>query len=161
MPARIRSSQFFLVISFALLAVLAGCSGNSGGGTTSRAPAPVVTSVSPSSVSAGSPAFMLSVTGNNFQPQAVVSWNASALTTTYTSTSTLSAAVPANLAATGVIGNITVTNPDSQTSTGGATSQQISVLNPRLRSLLSALNYSSPAQRTRPSPAQTSIHPPW
>lgn len=59
-----------------------------------------------------------------------MNWNGTALATTYTSSSALSAAVSANLTATGVIANITVTNPDSQASTGGATSQQVSVTNP-------------------------------
>lgn len=57
-------------------------------------------------------------------------WNGTALATTYTSSSALSAAVSANLAATGGIANITVTNPDGQASTGGVASQQVSVTNP-------------------------------
>jgi hypothetical protein len=60
----------------------------------------------------------------------VVKWNTTALATTYTSTSALSAAVPANLAATGSTANITVTNPDGQSTTGSASSQQVSVMNP-------------------------------
>jgi hypothetical protein len=128
---RIRAAHFFLSISFALLGGLAGCSGgsgNSGGGTTS--PAPVVTSVSPSAIPAGSATFTLSVTGSNFQPQAVVNWNANALATTYTSSSALSAAVPANLIATASVANIAVTNPDGQTSAKGAGSQEVSITNP-------------------------------
>jgi hypothetical protein len=128
-PPRIWVPHFFLMLTFTLFAI-SGCSGgsgNSGGGTKSLAPA--VTSVSPSSLPAGSTAFTLNVTGSSFQPQAVVSWNATALATTYIGSSSLSAAVPANLAATGSIANITVTNPDGQTTTGG-TASQVTITNP-------------------------------
>ena len=131
MPHRVPASQLFLVVSSTLFALLAGCSGGSSNSGGSPAPVtPVVTSISPSSVPAGSPAFTLSVTGSNFQPQAVVNWNASALTTTYSSSSALSAAVPASLVAAGSVANITVTNPGGQTSAGGAASQQVAVNNP-------------------------------
>ncbi len=129
-PFRIRTSQFVLVFSLTLFAV-AGCSGGGGNfsGTTT-AQAPVVASVTPSSILAGSSASTLSVSGSNFKPQAVVNWNASALATTYTSSSKLSAAVPAELLATASIAKITVTNPDGETSTAGSSSQQVTVKNP-------------------------------
>lgn len=125
------SARLFFVLSFLSFAFLAGCSGgssNSGGGSSSVVP--VVTSVSPSSVSAGSQAFTLTVNGSNFQPQSVVNWNANALATTYASSSALSATVPASLVTVGTAVSITVTNPDGQTSAGGATAQQVSVTNP-------------------------------
>jgi len=133
-----RRTSFFarLQLSICVLAALKlvpGCSGGSGGsatGTAQRAAAPVVANVSPSTVTAGSSAFSLSITGSNFQPQAVVNWNSTALVTTYVSPTSLSAAVPANLAATGVIANITVANPDGQASTATSTSQQVAVSNP-------------------------------
>ena len=133
MFARIRISHLYSLSLFGLFAILGGCSGGSGtsggGESQPKTPTPTVTGIAPSSVPVGSPAFTLSVTGSNFQPQAVVNWNTTALATTYTSTSALSAAVPANLAATGSTANITVTNPDGQ-STGGASSHQVSVMNP-------------------------------
>jgi hypothetical protein len=125
-PARLQISLCLL----ATLAFISGCSGSGGSSGPQRAPAPVVANVSPSSVPVGSSAFTLAVSGSNFQPQAVVTWNTSALATTYNSTTSLSAAVPANLTATGVVANITVTNPDGQASTGGTTSQQVSITNP-------------------------------
>jgi hypothetical protein len=133
-PFRIRVSHFFLLSLFGLSAILGGCSdgsGNPGGGESQpKTPPPIVTGISPSSVPVGSPAFTLSITGSNFQPQAVVNWNATSLATTYTTASALSAAVPANLAATGSTANITVTNPDGQSTTGGASSQHVSITNP-------------------------------
>lgn len=128
-PFRIRSSQFVLFITFTLFSV-AGCSSGTSNFSGTAAQAPVVASVSPSSVLAGSPAFTLSLSGSNFQPQAVVNWNASALATTYTSSSKLSATVPTKLLGTASIANITVTNPDGGTSTAGSSSQQVTVANP-------------------------------
>ncbi|WP_406704454.1 beta strand repeat-containing protein [Tunturibacter empetritectus] len=134
MSLRFRISHFFPLSLFGLFAILGGCSsgsGNSGGGgSQQKTPAPIVTGISPSSVPVGSPAFTLSITGSNFQPQAVVNWNTTALATTFTSASALSAAVPANLAATGSTANITVTNPDGQSTTGNTSSQQVSITNP-------------------------------
>lgn len=126
--ASLRALQYLLAaITFAFIS---GCSGGSGGGTTSRAPAPIVANVSPTTVPVGSSGFTLAVTGSNFQSQAVVNWNSTALATTYNSASSLNAAVPATLAATGIVANITVSNPDGQASTSNAGSTQVSVDNP-------------------------------
>jgi hypothetical protein len=69
---------------------------------------PAITSLSPSTVNAGSAAFTLTVYGSNFVSGAVVDWNGSPLTTTFVNASQLTAAVPANLAALGGTANITV-----------------------------------------------------
>ena len=127
----IREFRIIPALILGFLVVLAGCSGGSGsigGGT--KLPAPVVTGVSPATVAAGGASFALSVTGSDFQPEAVVSWSGTALATTYVSSSEISATVPANLAATGEIGTITVANPDGQASTGGSVPQQVTVTNP-------------------------------
>lgn len=115
---------------------LTGCSGGSNGGTTnngggSATQTPAVSGVSPASVPAGSGPFTLTVTGSNFQPQSAISWNGTALTTTYVNATTLTAAVPANLAASASAANVTVTNPDGQASGGGSSTQQVSVTNPK------------------------------
>ena len=67
---------------------------------------PVLTSLSPSSATAGGPAFTLTVNGSGFIPTmfslqgpvpgSVVQWNGTALTTTFVSTTQLTAAVPAS-----------------------------------------------------------------
>lgn len=131
-PACLRVSLSLLTTSIAIAIPLAGCSGGSGGsgGGTKQALAPVVASVSPTSVPAGSSAFTLSVTGSNFQSQAVVNWNTTALATTYNSSTSLSAAVPATLAGSGIVAHITVSNPDGQASTSTGTSSEVSVNNP-------------------------------
>jgi hypothetical protein len=76
---------------------------NSGIGTSSAAtftinPAPpAITSLSPSSVTAGSAGFMMTVTGTAFTSDAAVTWGASSLETTYVSATQLKVSVPASL----------------------------------------------------------------
>ena len=72
---------------------------------------PVATAVSPPSVTEGSAAFTLTVTGAYFTPTSIVMWNGSSLATTFASTAQLTAAVPANLVAAAGSASITVSNP--------------------------------------------------
>lgn len=55
---------------------------------------PTLTSLSPSSEPAGGSSFTLTVVGTNFQSTSVVQWNGAALTTTYVSSTQLTATVP-------------------------------------------------------------------
>lgn len=66
-------------------------------GTISPPPPPVISSISPSTVAAGGPAFTLTVNGSGFVAGAAVEWNNAPLTTTFVSANQLTAAVPANL----------------------------------------------------------------
>jgi hypothetical protein len=77
---------------------------------------PIITLLSPGTVTVGAPAFTLTVGGDNFVSGAVVNFGGSALTTTFVSSNQLTAAVPASLTATAGSINVTVANP------GGATS---------------------------------------
>jgi uncharacterized protein (TIGR03437 family) len=81
---------------------------------------PSASGVSPASVTAGAPAFTLTVNGGYFAPAATVLWNGAALATTFGSTVQLSAAVPASLVAAAGSVNIAVSNP------GGLISKSIS-----------------------------------
>ncbi len=76
-------------------------SGTSAGATfTINPPPPTITSLSSTSTVAKSAAFTLTINGTNFLPGArltVVRWNGTALTTTYVSSTQLTAAVPASL----------------------------------------------------------------
>ena len=58
-----------------------------------------IASVSPSSATAGGPAFTLTVKGSNFTSSSTVNWNGTPLTTTYVGSSELQAAVTASLIA--------------------------------------------------------------
>jgi uncharacterized protein (TIGR03437 family) len=59
--------------------------------------APAVSTVKPSSIAAGSPAFTLTVGGSNFIPGSAVLWNGTALPTSFVSPTQLSATVAASL----------------------------------------------------------------
>jgi hypothetical protein len=74
-------------------------------------PVPVVSGLNPSSLSAGSSAFTLIVSGSHFVSGATVNWNGSPLATTYDSSTQLEVQVPqADLQTTGAV-NVTVSNP--------------------------------------------------
>jgi outer membrane protein assembly factor BamB len=95
------------------LAVIAGC-------------APTVSSVSPPSVAAGSPAFTMTVLGTGFSSGSTVQWNGSPRSTQYVSTTELLAQVnAADIAGTGNA-SITVTNAQSIGGISGAGSSSTS-----------------------------------
>jgi len=79
---------------------------------------PSITSLTPSSAVAGGPAFTLMVAGSNFVMGSVVYWNVTALVTSYTSATQLSASVPASLIVNAGIFSVVVTRP----SRGGSSS---------------------------------------
>jgi len=89
------------------------------GGTSNTAPlniltnpVPTVSTVSPTSVNAGQAGFTLTVNGSNFiDGTSVVRWNGADRTTTFVSTTQLTASIPASdITAVGT-GNVTVFNP--------------------------------------------------
>lgn len=84
----------------------AGCGGSSfqgsvgGGGGNGPQPSPgepQVTSVSPSTVVAGGPSFTLTVTGQNFAQGDTVEWTSTALSSTFVSSTEMTAQVPDQL----------------------------------------------------------------
>jgi hypothetical protein len=83
--------------------------------------APEISSISPQVVVSGSSAFTLTVNGSSFLSSSVVDWNGAALTTTYVSTSQLTASVPANDVASTGTKRITVVNPTPGGGTSNAT----------------------------------------
>ncbi|HLV79314.1 MAG TPA: choice-of-anchor tandem repeat GloVer-containing protein, partial [Chthonomonadaceae bacterium] len=72
------------------------------------APEATLSSLSPSSATAGGSNFTLTVNGSNFDPGAVVDWNGAALTTTFVSEAELQASVPASDIATAGTASVTV-----------------------------------------------------
>ena len=86
--------------------------------TTAATPAPSLTQISPVSATAGGAAFTLTVTGSNFGASAQVFWNGTGLSTTFTSSTMLTAAVPAALIASAGSAMVTV-------SSGGMTSNAL------------------------------------
>ena len=71
-------------------------------------PPPFVSTLNPSSIQAGAPAFVLIVNGSQFVSQSQVLWNGTALSTTYVSSSQLTAQVPAQDVATAGTVNVQV-----------------------------------------------------
>lgn len=82
------------------------------------APAGTLSSLSPMSVTAGSPTFTLTATGTGFVPGAVVTWDGAALATTFVSTTRVDAIVPASLVAQPLMAGVRVVNPGSSVSNG-------------------------------------------
>jgi hypothetical protein len=116
------------LISLFVTVGLAGCGGSPftstpSTSTTSTPPNPVpsVTSLSPASGITGSAPFKLKVNGNNFVSSSVVQWNGSKRTTSYVSTTQLTAAINAADIATAGNAKVTVVNP----APGGGTSRAV------------------------------------
>ncbi len=97
-----------------------------GGGTsnaqtfTINNPVPTITSISPTVKNAGDPAFTLTVNGTNFVSASVVQWNGSSRTTTFASSTQLTASILSSDIATAGTSTVTVFNstPGGGTSNG-------------------------------------------
>ena len=108
--------------------------------------AALLTSLSPSSVAAGSAAFPLTVSGTGFVAGSLVLWNGSGLATSYVSGTQVTAFVTADLVSVraGVSASVTVVNP------GGAVSNSVTMaIDPPRPTILSL----SPASAAAGSPA--------
>ena len=81
-------------------------------------PAPTLTSISPTSIEAGQPAFTLSLKGGNFTPASAVLWNGSQRVTLFTSTGVLTAQILAGDIQNAGVALVTVATPQP----GGGTS---------------------------------------
>ena len=77
---------------------------------------PVLTSITPTSIDAGGPAFTLIIKGKNFVNGSTVNWDGSALTTTFVSPTQLTATVTASLIASPGKASVTVVTPGGGTS---------------------------------------------
>jgi len=108
-----------------------------GGGGTSNAlnftvnnPAPSITALSTTSVATGSPDFTLTVTGSGFLSGVVVQWNGSGRTTTFVSSTSLTAAIKASdLAA---FGSYPVTALNPLPTVGASSALNVSVVDPAI-----------------------------
>jgi IPT/TIG domain/Galactose oxidase, central domain len=115
-----------------ILAILTGCNG---GGSTGGPgpvpqsnPVPTVTSVSPNSVGAGAADTTITVMGSGFISSSVAKLSGTSLSTAFVSATQLTAVIPLGNLTAGIVGNITVANPQP----GGGTSSSIAftVTNP-------------------------------
>jgi hypothetical protein len=104
-------------------------------------PLPTTSSISPTSTIAGDPDFSLTVNGTNFIGSSTVQFNGSARTTTFISSTTLTATILSTDIVTGATSSITVFNP---TPGGGTSSSQtLTIYNPApFPTFSSVANYS-------------------
>ena len=98
-----------------------------------EAAAPVITTLSPSSVSAGNPTLTLTIAGSNFAANAQVLWNGTPLTTQFVSPTQVTVQIDAALLLTGQTAGVAVRNalPSEQISSAASF-----VVQPRLTSNL-------------------------
>lgn len=82
--------------------------------TVNGLPRPVITSVNPLALLPGSPTTRLTVTGQNFIPGAVVTFNGQPLTTASVSATSIAFDVPASLLTQPDLATIRIINPDNQ-----------------------------------------------
>ena len=75
-------------------------------------PYPIVTSVSPNTILAGSTDTAITITGLNFTSNSVAQWNGAALTTSFVSAKSLTATIPAADLAAATTAAVTVTDPN-------------------------------------------------
>ena len=101
-----------VVLITAVAATGVGC-GYSSHATTPQQPGttPAIAQLTPPSTAAGSSDFPLTVQGTNFNSNAVVNFNGSAMATTFDSGTEVKATIPASAVATAGTAKVTVTNP--------------------------------------------------
>jgi YVTN family beta-propeller protein len=115
-----KSSGLLAVTIFALY-ILSAC----GGGTSNAggpSPSPTITTISPNSAVAGGAAFTLTINGTNFLSSSTVNFGGAVPTTTFVSSTQLTAAIPASSIVSVGTPAVTVTNP----APGGGTSNPLS-----------------------------------
>lgn len=83
---------------------------------TVTAPTPTISSLSPSSATAGGPAFTLTVSGSGFLSGATVEWKGAPMVTSYVSSTQLTASAPQNLTANSGTASVIVVNPGATVS---------------------------------------------
>jgi len=128
-----RSWTALAVVLISIL-VVAGC--NDYGNTFQNNTGAQVTFLSPSTISAGSPDFILTINGSGFVPQTYVTWNGKKLTTNVALDTTktvvlgISAVVPAALVAKPGTATVITQNPFSGAGNNGLSNPVAFIINP-------------------------------
>jgi hypothetical protein len=104
-----------------------GGAGSQGGSSTPPNSLPTLSGVSPNSANAGSAALTITASGSGFVSASVIEWNGAPLATTYTSSTSLTAQIPASDLSSATTASITVESP----APGGGTSSALTfTINP-------------------------------
>ncbi len=103
--------------------------------TTVSFPLPTITSLSPTSATAGAAGFTLTVNGTNYVSGSVVNFNGTATTTTFVSATQLTASITAAEIATAGTFNVTVANPAPGGGTSGNSTFTVNNPSPTVASL--------------------------
>ncbi|MGE3947756.1 MAG: PKD domain-containing protein [Blastocatellales bacterium] len=111
-------------------------------------PSPTLTSLDPASALQGSGAFTLTINGTNFVPSSMVRWNGADRTTTYVSSTQVTAAIPATDLSNAGTAQVTVFNPAPGGGTSNSLTFTITAPNP-----VPALTSLSPNTAVENSPA--------
>jgi hypothetical protein len=106
------------ILLFFLILAAFGCGYSTPKTMTQPGVVPVVAAILPASQLHGGSDFTMTVTGSNFNGNAVVNWNAAPQTTTHPKANTLSVVIPATAIATAGMAQVSVTNPGSTTPGG-------------------------------------------
>lgn len=135
---------FTQLAAFIVLSTFLGCSKSSDAPSNNNTnPVPAVSSISPSSATAGGASFTLIVNGTNFINGSVIKWNNSALTTTYVSAAQLTAIVPSvNISIAGTV-SVSVFTPAP--GGGSSASTNFTISNPAVNNPSPLLNNLVPA----------------
>ena len=128
---RLLSFSFLWIAAQAVSLMLLGCGGSIGARHTVNPLLPQITSLTPISPAADGANFNLGINGANFTPNSTSTWGATPLSTTYLSTTKLTALLPASLIATPNTASITVSTEagtaSATVSTTGGTSPQVAL----------------------------------
>ena len=99
------------------------------------APTPTITSLSPTGINTGNVAFLFTVTGTGYTSGSTVMWGSTALSTTYLSSTGLSAEIPPTLLKTEGTASVTVVTPAPGGGTSNAETFTVSAVTPMVSSI--------------------------
>jgi hypothetical protein len=134
------SRLLVLSLSLGVFVLLNGCGGSgsgssSGGGGGSTTPTPAISSISPTSFAAGSSSETITVTGTGFISSSVIEVGGVSETTTYVSSTELTATLPAMQLATGAQFTVVVSNGTATSASGTPTNLVVNNPSPTIASV--------------------------
>jgi hypothetical protein len=142
------------LVSFGGLGCGGGSAGSGGSSTNPNTPpanpSPSLTSISPDSITVGSAQTKITATGSGFISTSAISWNGTALATSYTNSTSLTAEIPSTYLQAEEKVTVTVTTPTP----GGGTSKGVTfTVSPPPNNPVPALTSISPVAAPANSPA--------